>query len=79
MARDPRIKIIHKYTTPDGAEHTTIEMAEQYLLNSEMAAFLGARMAHGDDAQDIMNIISGNRQRFRAWLDACDAMEKAAK
>lgn len=73
------IEKIAKWRTDDGVEHTSPEMAEQHILNELMLDGLTAAPGFTrGQAQDILDILSGDRRRARQWLDACDAMEKAA-
>jgi hypothetical protein len=70
-----KISKITKFRTEDGTEHSTREMAEQFILNAELLEILGASVL---EPQDILNTLSSHRQKVRDWLNACDAMEKAA-
>jgi hypothetical protein len=72
------IKKITKFQTDDGAEHLTVEMACQHLLNEELVSIF-AYMDGGCDSQEIINCISSNAKKVREFLDACDAMEKAGR
>jgi hypothetical protein len=73
-----KIEKITKWRTSDGVEHSTQEMAEQYLLNDELLGCLARNDRTWDQAQDLLNDLSNYRKELRAWLDACDAMEKAS-
>lgn len=72
------ISKIEKWLTSDGVEHTTKEMAEQHVINDEFVASLIRDDRTRDQAQDLVNEISGRRDILRRWLYACDAMEKAS-
>lgn len=73
------VKKIEKWETSDGVVHSSQEMAHQYIMNAEMCADLGEAiyLRQDVDAQDIVNWIASNAKRVRAFLDACEAMEKA--
>lgn len=67
---------VEVWETSDGVRHTTKEMAEHHIINWEMINLFGD-FSHYDHAQDVLNLISDNREAFRRYLDACDALERA--
>ncbi len=68
-----------KWRTSDGLEHSTEEMAHYHILNEELLDVLTRNDRHTrNEAQDILNDLSNYRKELGRWLDACDAMEKAA-
>lgn len=81
-----QIKKITKWQTSDGTEHSSKAMADQFILTTELVSILADQRpwARGDDldpkhtAHDVLNTLSSYRTKVREWLDACDAMEKAA-
>ncbi len=76
------IKKIPRWQTSDGVEHTTHEMAVRYVINAELLERLVESGMSPDrhHAQDVLNALSDKttRAKLREWVDACDAMEKAA-
>lgn len=72
------IKKVEVWETSDGVKHTTHEMALQHLANEELLDLLVRDDRTRDQAQDLLNDIGNYRKGLRAWLDACDAMERAS-
>lgn len=57
----------------------TIRWIEKWRTNNdEVLAILTRDDRTRYQAQELLNELSNHRKELRAWLDACDAMEKAA-
>lgn len=74
------IRKITKFETSDGTEHSTLQMAKQYVKNKEVCEALAEAvyLRENADPQDIVNWITSHSAMIRDLLDACDAMEKAS-
>lgn len=72
------IRKVEAWETSDGVKHSTHEMALQHLANTELLDLLVRDDRTRDQAQDLLNDIGNYRKELRAWLDACDAMERAS-
>lgn len=70
------IKKIEVWETSDGARHSNHSMALQHVLNTEVIEIFTQHDYPAADAQDIVNLITGNIPKFREFLDACDKAEK---
>lgn len=66
------------WKTSDGITHSTHEMAVQHIANEAMLDRLERDDRSRNAAQDILNDLGNYRRELREWLDAADAMEKAA-
>lgn len=67
-----------KWITSDGTEHTTRAMAVHWVHLNDLLDRLVRDDRDRNQAQDLINDIDNHRKEFRAYFDACDAMERAA-
>lgn len=71
------VKKVEVWQTSDGVTHTSKAMADQYVLNAEMVSELTIAGYGADEAQDIINFLSGRRRGLvNDWLNACENLEK---
>lgn len=62
------------YVTGDGKEHDSLPSAKQWhaLIDLQQALHID----HFDDIDDVTNAINSARIKVRAYLDACEALER---
>ncbi len=73
-----KITSFKKWRTEDGTEHSTLEMAEHWVRSRELIDALVHDDRPESEVQNMLNTLSSHPRLVREWLDACDAMEKAA-
>lgn len=64
------------WQTSDGVQHTSRELADQYVLQTMMQEMLANYGLQSAAISDVLTALVGNRPHVRAWLDSCDTLDR---